>query len=109
MALHHRACLLAAALPMVVSLGCAPRTTPPFVAPSDAARGLDMDLVAERYVKLVLALGVHDADYVDAYYGPAEWRTEAAAAKKPLPEIRAGASALISEIEDKPPVGGGEL
>ena len=26
--------------------------------------------LAERYVKLVLALGQHDADYVDAYYGP---------------------------------------
>ena len=33
----------------------------------------------ERYVKLVLALGQHDADYVDAYYGPPEWRKEAEA------------------------------
>ena len=31
--------------------------------------------VAEEYVKLVLALGQHDADYVDAYYGPPEWKT----------------------------------
>ena len=30
-----------------------------------------MNALAERYVKLVLALGQHDADYVDAYYGPA--------------------------------------
>ena len=27
-----------------------------------------MDELAERYVKLVLAVGVHDADYVDAFY-----------------------------------------
>ena len=27
--------------------------------------------IAEPYVKLVLAVGQHDADYVDAYYGPA--------------------------------------
>ena len=40
-----------------------------------------MDRVAEGYVKLVLAMGAHDADYVDAYYGPSEWKTEAAAAK----------------------------
>jgi hypothetical protein len=32
--------------------------------------------VAERYVKLVLAVGLHDSDYVDAYYGPAEWRSQ---------------------------------
>ena len=31
-----------------------------------------MTPLAERYVKLVLALGQHDPDYVDAYYGPAE-------------------------------------
>lgn len=35
-----------------------------------------MDDAAEEYVKLVLAVGRHDPDYVDAYYGPAAWRTE---------------------------------
>ena len=30
--------------------------------------------IAERYVKLVLKIGLYDADYVDAYYGPEEWR-----------------------------------
>ena len=32
--------------------------------------GAEMDEVARSYVGLVLALGQHDADYVDAYYGP---------------------------------------
>lgn len=27
-----------------------------------------MDAIAEEYVKLVLAVGVHDGDYVDAYH-----------------------------------------
>ena len=36
-----------------------------------------MNRIAEPYVKLVLAVGQHDADYVDAFYGPPEWRTEA--------------------------------
>ena len=36
-----------------------------------------MNTLAERYVKLVLAVGQHDADYVDAFYGPAEWKAEA--------------------------------
>jgi len=30
--------------------------------------------LAERYVRLVLGIGHHDPDYVDAYYGPAGWR-----------------------------------
>ena len=40
-----------------------------------------MNDVAERYVKLVLALGQHDADYVDAYYGPPEWKQQAESRK----------------------------
>jgi len=36
-----------------------------------------MDQISESYVKLVLALGRHDANYVDAYYGPPEWKAEA--------------------------------
>jgi hypothetical protein len=43
-----------------------------------AARAADdMDAVAERYAHLVLALGQHDPDYVDAFYGPTEWKTQA--------------------------------
>ncbi|MFZ0453710.1 MAG: hypothetical protein WCE54_23180 [Ignavibacteriaceae bacterium] len=32
-----------------------------------------MDKIAERYVKLVLNVGIQDPDVVDAYYGPKEW------------------------------------
>ena len=35
----------------------------------DGAEGV-INSVAEEYVKLVLAVGQHDANYVDAYYGP---------------------------------------
>src|SRR6188768_2292859 len=54
--------------------------------------------VAERYVKLVLAVGQHDADYVDAFYGPAEWRKDAEAAKKPLAAIDTEAAATEAQI-----------
>jgi hypothetical protein len=57
-----------------------------------------MNTIAERYVKLVLALGQHDADYVDAFYGPAEWKTEAERRKVPLREIDAAAERLIADI-----------
>jgi hypothetical protein len=78
--------------------GCAVRATAP------AARNSDpMNRIAESYVKLVLAVGQHDADYVDAYYGPPEWRTEAEAKKRPLPEIRAEAETLIADLQTHPP------
>lgn len=32
--------------------------------------------VAERYVKLVLEVGLYDSYYVDAYYGPEDWKPE---------------------------------
>jgi hypothetical protein len=52
-----------------------------------AAENDSMNTLAERYVKLVLALGQHDADYVDAYYGPAEWKKEAEERKRSLRDI----------------------
>ena len=57
-----------------------------------------MNDVAEHYVKLVLAMGQHDPAYVDAYYGPAEWKAEVEKAKRPLTEIDADAARLIEEL-----------
>lgn len=39
-------------------------------------------------VKLMLAVGQHDADYVDAYYGPPEWKKAAESSKLDLNAIR---------------------
>jgi hypothetical protein len=50
-----------------------------------------MDAAAERYVRLVLALGEHDADYVDAYYGEPRWREEVRSSHQSLEQIHAGA------------------
>ena len=57
-----------------------------------------MNTIAERYVKLVLALGQHDADYVDAYYGPPEWKADAEKQKVALEKIGADAAQLIAQI-----------
>lgn len=57
-----------------------------------------MDTIAERYVKLVLALGQHDADYVDAYYGPPEWRIEVEGDQLSLEQIGNAAAELSGEI-----------
>jgi hypothetical protein len=63
-----------------------------------AAENETMNALAERYVKLVLALGQHDADYVDAYYGPAEWKTQAEQTKRPLADIGRDAAAVDAAL-----------
>ncbi|HWN40944.1 MAG TPA: hypothetical protein VNW71_01920 [Thermoanaerobaculia bacterium] len=64
-----------------------------------------MDRAAESYVKLVLAVGQHDPDYVDAFYGPPEWRSEAEAAKRPLADLRAEAERLVADLQASPASG----
>jgi hypothetical protein len=61
-----------------------------------------MNAIAEGYVKLVLAVGQHDAAYVDAYYGPDAWKTDAERQKKPLSQIDAEADRLIRTAGPRP-------
>src|SRR5881396_3779064 len=65
-----------------------------------AAEG--MNVVAERYAHLVLALGQHDPDYVDAFYGPPEWKTQAEKEKKSLDAIGAEAAELSATLAKTP-------
>jgi hypothetical protein len=70
---------------------------------SARAAANSMNSVAERYAHLVLALGQHDPDYVDAFYGPAQWKTQAEKEKKSLDVIGAEAaelSATLAKIPD---------
>ena len=68
-----------------------------------------MTSISERYVKFVLALGQHDADYVDAYYGPPEWRTEAETRKMSLAEIGGDADGVLDQIPRRPVAAGDVL
>src|SRR6201988_2095723 len=61
-----------------------------------------MNVVAERYAHLVLALGQHDPDYVDAFYGPAEWKTQAEKEKQSLDAIGAEAGELSATLAKVP-------
>jgi hypothetical protein len=91
---HRAVTWLAAASLLVVTLECSAQ----------------MSNLSERYVKLVLAVGVHDPDYVDAYYGPPEWRTAAAEQRRGLAELDADAAAWLRELADEVlPPGAGEL
>jgi len=92
--MKRRARWIAAAILLVASLECSAQ----------------MSNLSERYVKLVLAVGVHDPDYVDAYYGPPEWRTAAAEQRRSLAELDADAAAWLRELADEVlPPGAGEL
>jgi len=51
------------------------------------AKSVSMAQISHEYVRLVLALGHHDADYVDAYYGPASIKAEADAATLSVDDI----------------------
>ena len=54
------------------------------------------------YVHLVLALGQHDPDYVDAFYGPPEWKTQAEKEKKSLDAIGREAAELSATLAEPP-------
>ena len=66
--------------------------------PSPESEPPSMNTVAESYVKLVLAMGQHDAAYVDAYYGPPEWKAEAEQQKRSLEAIDAEAARLFEQL-----------
>jgi len=59
-----------------------------------------MDSIAARYVRLALAVGEHDAAYVDAYFGPQEWRKEVEEAELELAEIAEQAGALLAQVKE---------
>ena len=68
-------------------------------------QGMTVDTIAEDYVKLVLAVGQHDADFVDAYYGPPEWKKGADASKVPMTDLSANAAALSAVLQKQPAPG----
>jgi hypothetical protein len=80
------------------------------VSPQGRGRGqiTAMDRIAEGYVKLVLAMGAHDADYVDAYYGPPAWKAAADSTKLGLDAIASRAATLLGEL-GRSTAGGDEM
>jgi hypothetical protein len=73
------------------------------VAVTAAAQRPDpMSKLAREYVRLVLAMGQHDKDYVDAYYGPDDIKKDADAAKLTLDAIGAGATSLQAQLAAVP-------
>jgi hypothetical protein len=90
-----------------VSLACLTGCKTPTANPADinppsarATRAVPTEIedVAQRYVRLTLEAGTHEAEYVDAYYGPAELQAAAAAKPRSKVELIEAARQLISDI-----------
>jgi len=92
---------LVLAVALALPLACSSRKAA--LAPAD------LDGFAERYVRLVLAMGRHDPDYVDAYYGPPEWKQEAERDSMSLAAIIAAADSLEARLKGALPANVEEL
>jgi hypothetical protein len=66
------------------------------------ARRHPVDEIAAAYVKLVLAVGEHEPDYVDAYYGPADWRDSARADSASLITLHGRTDVLLARLDEIP-------
>lgn len=58
-----------------------------------------LDAAAADYIRLTLEAGTHEAEYVDAYYGPAKLQDEAKASPRNKAELIASSRMLIERID----------
>ncbi|HSJ14381.1 MAG TPA: hypothetical protein VK939_08195, partial [Longimicrobiales bacterium] len=65
--------------------------------------------IAERYVRAVLAVGVFDPNYVDAYYGPEEWRTALETQRPALERLGPDIDTLLAQLDTLDVVAAAEL
>src|SRR5438046_9884549 len=86
-------CVLLLLLTALTTQGATPTATPVTV--------ISVNEIAEPYVKLVLAMGQHDPDYVDAYYRPREWKKQSET-KKLLDAIALESTQLRNQLAKIP-------
>ncbi len=86
--------ILTASIVLVAACGKAPDPR--------LAATVDVDNVARQYTQLVLALGEHDSNYVDAYYGPQQLRDDALAKALSAAAIATEAKTLRDAIASQP-------
>jgi hypothetical protein len=93
-----KACLL---LVLAAWVSACRRGAPDARAPAHA-----LDVAAESYVRLVLALGERDADSLDSYHGPPAWQAEARTRRAALNDIRIAAVSLAASLSSAPGANG---
>lgn len=60
----------------------------------------EIDAIARDYVRLILEIDTHEPGYVDAYYGPDDWREAAKASPRSREALRAEAGRLGLALAD---------
>ncbi len=60
-----------------------------------------MNEIAEQYVKLVLEIGLYKPGYVDAYYGPAEWKPDESSKQEIDTSLTNALNSKADELLDK--------
>lgn len=63
---------------------------------------LSIDDIARRYVALALEIDAHESGYVDAYFGPEEWREAARKNPRQRGELKAEADRLQASLRRLP-------
>lgn len=66
---------------------------------SDRVTDDSLDEIAADYVQMTLEIGEREPGYVDAYYGPPEWRDAAKAAPRSVPDLAKEAAALSARTD----------
>jgi hypothetical protein len=67
-----------------------------------ADRADSLDAIARDYVGLSLEIGTHEDGYIDAYYGPAEWKQAAEASPRAVPALAEAAAGLQARLRATP-------
>lgn len=80
----------------LLASGCASRDLPPAQLTAPA---VSMAQISDAYIKLTLEAGTHEAEYVDAYYGPAELQAAAKANPRSLADLVTEARTLTASID----------
>lgn len=62
---------------------------------ADPYLSASIDEIAEKFVKLALAVGQHDPAFVDAYHGPAQWAEDAKSQPLSLADLETQAQVLL--------------
>lgn len=65
----------------------------------EQGESMSMESTVEEYVRLALAIEQHRSGYIDSYYGPAEWKQQAAGrGKQPLEPLSVRVAALADAV-----------
>ena len=72
------------------------------------SRDLNIDTLAQDYVRLALEIDAHESGYVDAYYGPDEWREAARRNPRERGALKAAADRIVADLASLASAGGGQ-